>query len=148
MKASTVAKAPKLTAKQEAFCLSYIESGNASDAYRKSYSAKAMNPNSVHQRAKELMRNSKITARIAELRAPAVAKAQITFESHLARLEAISQRAQELEQMSAACAAEVARGKAAGLYVDKVEHTGAVPIIVNVTAVQINQVVEALRGEF
>lgn len=136
-----------LTQKQEMFCLEYLKAGNASEAYRIAYNAGA-NAATSQRNAKTLLGNTKIATRIAELRAPAVAKAQITFESHLARLEAISQRAQELEQMSAACAAEVARGKAAGLYVDKVEHTGAVPIIVNVTAVQINQVVEALRGEF
>lgn len=69
-----------LTPKQENFCLAYLETGNASEAYRRSYSAAAMKPETVNRKAKDLVDNGNIAARIAELRAPALQKAQLTHE--------------------------------------------------------------------
>lgn len=125
-----VYKPRPLTQKQETFCLEYLKAGNASEAYRMAYDAKSMKPASIHRRAKELMHNGKIAARVAELRAPATKNAQITLGSHLRRLSLLRKKAEKLGQMSAAIAAEVARGKAAGLYVEKVEHTGDVGVTV------------------
>lgn len=56
-----------LTPKQEKFCQVYIETGNASEAYRRSYDAKNMKPESINRKAKELLDNGKISARIKEL---------------------------------------------------------------------------------
>lgn len=64
----------KLTPKQEAFCLAYMETGNASEAYRMAYSAEKMKPETVSRSAKELMDNPKITTRLEELRGEAVSK--------------------------------------------------------------------------
>jgi len=44
-----------LTPKQEKFCNLYLETGNASEAYRSSYSASRMKPETIHRRAKELL---------------------------------------------------------------------------------------------
>jgi len=113
-----------LTPKQEAFCLAYIETGNASEAYRRSYDASAMSETSINRKAKELLDNGKITARVAEIRAPAVEKAQITLERHLNDLKALRDKADASEKYGPAIQAEIARGKASGLYVEKVEHGG------------------------
>lgn len=110
-----------LTPKQEAFCHKYVETGNASEAYRHAYDAGGMKPASVNRKAKELLDNGKIAARLAELRAPAAEAAQITLESHLRRLGELSTAAQEAGQMAAAITAEIARGKAAGVHVEKSE---------------------------
>ena len=72
-----------LTPKQEAFCLAYIETDNASEAYRRAYNSKHMKPETINRKAKELKDNGKVTARLAELRAPVVEKAKLTLESHL-----------------------------------------------------------------
>lgn len=56
-----------LTPKQEKFCQEYIKTGNASEAYRLSYNASNMKPDSVNRKAKELLDNVKITAMLAEL---------------------------------------------------------------------------------
>ncbi|HYH63355.1 MAG TPA: terminase small subunit [Urbifossiella sp.] len=56
-----------LTPKQEAFCLRYIETGNASEAYRLSYDAADMKPETVNRKAKELLDNGKIAARVTAL---------------------------------------------------------------------------------
>jgi len=61
-----------VTPKQEAFCLAYVETGNASDAYRRVYDAARMKPGTVNRKAKELLDNGKITARIDELRSELV----------------------------------------------------------------------------
>ncbi len=59
----------KLTPKQEKFCNGYVETGNASEAYRNAYNCKNMKPETVNRKAFELLNNGKITARIAELQA-------------------------------------------------------------------------------
>ncbi len=110
-----------LTIKQETFCQKYVETGNASEAYRHAYDAGGMKPASVNRKAKELLDNGKIAARLEELRAPAAQAAQITLESHLRRLEELSAAAQQAGQMAAAITAEIARGKAAGVHVEKSE---------------------------
>lgn len=117
-----------LTGKQEAFCIAYIETGNASEAYRQAYNAGKMKPETINRTAKELVDNPKIAARLQELRAPAVEKAQITLEQHLADLRRLRDLAEASEKYGPAVTAEMARGKAAGLYVDKVEHSGKVSL--------------------
>lgn len=58
----------QMTIKQEAFCLAYIETGNASEAYRRAYCAAKMKDKTIWERASNLMANSKVSARVAELR--------------------------------------------------------------------------------
>lgn len=113
----------KLTAKQEAFCLAYIETNNASEAYRRAYNASKMKDGTVHQTASRLLADVDVTARLEQLRAPVRDRAQITLESHLERLNHLSLMAEQAEQYSAAIKAEESRGKVAGLYVEKVDHT-------------------------
>jgi phage terminase small subunit len=52
--------AVKLTIKQEEFCLAYIETGNASEAYRRAYSCGRMKAETVKRNAFRLTDNSKI----------------------------------------------------------------------------------------
>lgn len=114
-----------LTPKQENFCLAYLETGNASEAYRRAYDADGMTPGSINVKASELLSNVKIAVRLEELRAPVRDRAMLTLESHLARLDELSRKAEEFEQFSAAITAETNRGKAAGLYTEKVDHTSS-----------------------
>ena len=58
----------KLTAKQEAFCQGIADGLGQADAYRAAYDAGDMKENSVYVQASKLMKNPKITQRIAELR--------------------------------------------------------------------------------
>lgn len=105
-----------LTQKQEAFCLAYMETGNASEAYRRAYNSGGMSAPSINRKAKELLDNGKIAARITELRKPAIAKANITLEGHLEDLKRLRNAAVQDKKWAAAVQAEVARGRAAGLY--------------------------------
>lgn len=57
----------ELTLKQENFCNYFLESGNASEAYRRAYSCSRMQDKTVWRMACELMDNPKVSARIKEL---------------------------------------------------------------------------------
>ena len=57
-----------LTAKQEAFCQGIADGLGQADAYRAAYDAGDMKENSVYVNASKLMKNAKVTQRIAELR--------------------------------------------------------------------------------
>lgn len=80
----------KLTLKQENFCNFYIETGNASEAYRRAYAAEKMKDESINRKAKELMDNGNITARIKELQGELKAISDITKERVLEELSAIA----------------------------------------------------------
>ena len=56
-----------LTPKQEQFCQQFISTKNASEAYRQSYDCSRMKKENVGRRAKELIDNSKVAARIGGL---------------------------------------------------------------------------------
>lgn len=70
----------ELTPKQEAFCIAYLELGDASKAYRKAYEPKTAKPESVNRLAKKLLDNVKIRSRISKLTEPAMKKAEVTIE--------------------------------------------------------------------
>lgn len=76
----------KLTLKQEKFCLVYLKTGNASEAYRQAYIAKNMKPATINRKAKELLDNGKIAARMKELNSKAVTDAVMTRQEALERL--------------------------------------------------------------
>ena len=135
----------QLTQKQESFCLAYIELGNASEAYRQVYNADRMKPETINRTAKDLIDNTKITARLTELRAPAVEAAQITLEGHLKTLAELRDNASENGAYSAAVTAEVARGKAAGFYITKQEITAKDSSPIEIIDLS-NRTIEELRA--
>ena len=107
----------KLTQKQENFCLAYIESGNASDAYRKAYKTDRMKPATINRKATELMAHGMITARLEELRIPIMERHKVTVDSLLLELEEARQVAlgAETPQTSAAVTATMGKAKLCGL---------------------------------
>ena len=112
----------KLTPKQEQFCLEYVKGkGTASDAYRAVYDCTRMLPATVNRNAFSLVNNNKVATRIAELRKQAADAAVVTLEGHLNDLKELRDKAAEADQYSAAISAEISRGKAAGLYVEKLQ---------------------------
>ena len=67
-----------LTPKQEAFALAYVETGNASEAYRKAYSVRpATKPETVWQSACRALGDPKVYARGVELQTEAAKAAVI-----------------------------------------------------------------------
>ena len=116
-----------LTPKQERFAQCVASGMSQADAYRESYDCKpTTKPSTIQETASRLMADPKISARVSELRVPIVAKVGITLETHLADLLELRNKAAEASQFSAAITAEVARGKAAGVNVEKSEVTQTV----------------------
>lgn len=79
----------KLTPKQEAFCNYYVETGNASEAYRRAYNAEKMKFESVNRKAVELLNNGKITARVKELQRELQIRSDITKDEAIKELSNI-----------------------------------------------------------
>lgn len=113
----------KLTPHREAFAVAFVELGKPGEAYKVAYKCENLKPATISNNAYMLLQRSDVIARIDELREPVRARAQLTLESHLQRLKDLSEAAERKGQFAAAIAAETNRGKAAGLYVEKVDHS-------------------------
>ena len=107
----------KLSGKQEAFCRAYIETGNASQAYRQCYDASKMSDVCVNVKACELLKTGKVSVRVQELRQPIIQRHNITVDSLLAELEEarIAALTAETPQSSAAVGATMSKAKLVGL---------------------------------
>lgn len=116
-----------LTIKQEKFCMVYIETGNASEAYRQAYNCENMKPESINNKAYEMLKKVEIGARLHELRIKHAKRHELTIDDLVAELEEARTAALGAEnpQSSAAVSATMGKAKLLGLLVDKQEHTGA-----------------------
>lgn len=116
----------KLTAKQENFCLVYLETGSASEAYRRAYSTDRMKPETINRNAHQLLKNNKIATRIKELQEKVAKKAEITVETLLEELEEARTAGLKAEtpQASAAVGATMAKAKLLGLDKQIIELSG------------------------
>lgn len=111
-----------LTAKQEKFAQGVASGLSQAEAYRRAYpGSEKWAENAVDSNASQLAADTKIAQRIAELRAPVVEACQLTLVSHLAELNRLKMMAEAGENVGAAIRAEELRGKASGLYVERVE---------------------------
>lgn len=72
-----------LTEKQEAFAQNIIMGMSQADAYRNAYNTKKMSDKTVWENASRLINNSKVKARVNELRAQVANKAILTAEERL-----------------------------------------------------------------
>jgi phage terminase small subunit len=132
-----------LTPKQEAFAQAYHETGNASEAYRRAYNAGNMKEETIWRKAKEVVDNGKVTARLSELQERAQKRHDITIDRLTEMTLAAFNEAQRISptsgQMQTASMIKAAEflGKLHGLVVDKSEISGkdGAPIIpvLNVT---------------
>ncbi|NDV47853.1 terminase small subunit [Paludibacter sp. 221] len=78
-----------LTIKQERFCQYYIESGNASEAYRKAYNCSGLNPSYVRNKASQLLKQPNITQAVTQLRGELRDDSRFSRERILDELEAM-----------------------------------------------------------
>lgn len=103
-----------LTPKQERFCQAYIETGNASEAYRQAYGSKSSSA-TVAPNASRLLGNSKVAARVAELRESTITRVHgVTVASLIAELEEARMVGKGREQAAAMVAATMGKAKLAG----------------------------------
>lgn len=102
----------KLTPKQEAFALAYVETGNAAEAYRRAYDVKAATTHSsIYVAASRMLDNPKIILRVEELQAQAVELCLYTVKDAFTEYEVARNLALEESNPSAAVAA--VKGKVA-----------------------------------
>ncbi|RKJ96646.1 terminase small subunit [Alicycliphilus denitrificans] len=115
-----------LTPKQEAFALAYVETGNASEAYRRSYNAVKMKSEVVANKASALLKKGDVRVRVEELKARAVERHDITVDDLIRELEEARTAALTTEKPQAAAmvAATLGKAKLLGLITDRQEHTG------------------------
>ena len=119
----------KVTQKQENFCQRYSEIGNASEAYRESYNAGNMKPETIHRKACELLQNGNVTARVEELQAEAQARHGETVDSLVGELNEALRVAREAGNPQAMCKAVMDKARLLGLLTNRQETkiTGAIP---------------------
>lgn len=94
-----------LTAKQEAFCQAIADGMTQADAYRTAYNAVNMKSSTVQENACRLMANSKIAARVAELRSKLTQKQLWTREMSVKALVRAYKVAEDGGQSTAMTAA-------------------------------------------
>ena len=116
-----------LTIKQERFCMVYVETGNASEAYRQAYNAENMSNEAIGVEACRLLDHPSVALKVKELKSGHTKRHELTIDDLVKQLEEARQVALALEnpQCSAAISATMGTAKLLGLVVDKNETTGA-----------------------
>ena len=108
-----------LTAKQELFVQKILEGMSQADAYRSAYNTKRMTDKTIWENASRLMADSKVTARLTELRNELAQPSIMTAQE---RLKWLTERiADEDVDINAKLKAIDIMNKMQGEYVQKVE---------------------------
>ena len=108
-----------LTAKQELFVQKILEGMSQADAYRSAYNTKRMTDKTIWENASRLMADSKVTARLTELRNELAQPSIMTAQE---RLKWLTDRiADESVDINAKLKAIDIMNKMQGEYVQKVE---------------------------
>lgn len=110
---------PDLTPKQQAFALAYVETGNASEAYRQAYDAENSSAETVKVEASRLLSNPNIALTVVSLQAEARERTLVTIESLTRELNEDRELARKLEMPAAAVSAVMGKAKLHGLITDK-----------------------------
>lgn len=104
-----------LTLKQVRFCRAYIETGNASESYRRAYDADDMSDNAIRVEACRLLQNPNVALTIEKMQAQAVERHLITVDSLIAELEEARKLAAETANATALQNATMNKAKLLGL---------------------------------
>jgi hypothetical protein len=124
LKPVRVSAADKLTVKQERFCEAFIETGNASEAYRRTYSTSNMAEKTVWEKASHMLAKDKVKARVENLKAMHRERHEITVDRLTQMLEEDRELARKEGQAGAAVSATMSIAKLHGMILDKKELTG------------------------
>jgi phage terminase small subunit len=111
--------ANRLTPKQEAFAHALVRLRDARAAYREAGYGPKANDKTAYDEGLRLAQSPGVAARIRELQAQAADAASVSLVGHLHELAVLRDAAVRRHQYAAAITAEVARGKAAGVHVER-----------------------------
>jgi phage terminase small subunit len=115
----------KLTPKQERFVQAYIETGNATEAYRQAYDAKYMKDSTISVKASELLGNGKITVRLEALNEYHQERHDITVDT-LTKKHIALYNEHRSSSPSAAVSALKEVAQLHGLHEKRVRHSGEI----------------------
>lgn len=101
--------------KHEKFCQFFIETGNASEAYRRAFPESKMKDNSLHVEASRLLNSPSVSLRVLELRGEHRERHDMTVDDLIKELEEARQAGLEFESASAMVAATMGKAKLLGL---------------------------------
>ena len=107
-----------LTPKQEVFVQNIIQGMSQADAYRSAYSSKNMSDKTIHEAASRLMADSKISARVEELRRQLAKETIMSAQERLEWLTGVIQS--ENESTTDKLRAIDLMNKMSGEYVQKI----------------------------
>ena len=122
-----------MTPKQELFAQAYIETGNASEAYKRAYNTQA-NANTINRKASQLLKHPEVIKLLADLQAIHRQRHTITIDHILQELEQSRLLALENIQCSAAISATMGKAKLLGL--DKKAGVNENPMTAFITSLQ------------
>ena len=122
-----------MTIKQELFAQAYIETGNASEAYKRAYNTQA-NANTVNRKASQLLKHPEVIKLLADLQAIQRQRHKLTIDDLLQELEQSRLLALENIQCSAAVTATMSKAKLLGL--DKKAGVNENPMTAFITSLQ------------
>lgn len=115
---------PELTDKEFVFVNALLSGKNQSDAYREAYDAENMAPASVWSEASKRRNSPKVTQWLDYILENGAEDLTVTKESHIRELESIKRQALAKDNYGAAVQAEQLKGKASGLYTERMEVVG------------------------
>lgn len=128
-----------LTPKQEKFCQVYLETGNATEAYRQAYTGKGK-PATLNREAKRLLDNTKIATRLAELQEETKQRHDVTVDSLIKELEEARKIGKDRGQAAAMVQATMSKAKLLGM-------EGSTPEDETPTSVKVTVQVQDARRE-
>jgi phage terminase small subunit len=100
--------------------LPYVETSNASEAYRRSYDVgDDTNPKGIWVNASKLLADPKVAQRVMELQAKAVERTMVTVQTLTQELDEDRAIARKLDMPSAAITAVMGKAKLHGLAADR-----------------------------
>jgi phage terminase small subunit len=110
-----------MTPKQELFAQAYLETSNASEAYKRAYNTQA-NANTINRKASQLLKHPEVSTHITVLQNEQRKKHKLTIDDLLQELEQSRLLALENIQCSAAVTATMSKAKLLGLDKQVIEH--------------------------
>ena len=142
-----------VTEQEEKFSQVFVETGNASEAYRQSYKSDKMSVNAIGVEASRMLDRPRVALRISQLREKHSKRHNVTVDSLIAELEEIKNVALSAEtpQSSAAVAAVLGKAKLMGLDKQLVQLSGGLDNTntnINITAEDVKVFKKAFNDEF
>ena len=120
-KSDTTEAFKALSSEEQEWCVLVATGENKTDAYRKVYPdrGESWTPGALRVAAHRLSKRANVLLILDSLAEEQQERANVTFESHISELSRLAKRAELAGNYGAAVNAEVNRGKAAGLYVER-----------------------------